>query len=413
VRSAQLAAMAARYTFTRRGADLSSFLSMLSIAGIVLAITLLIVVLSVMNGFDREMRDRILGLVPPLTVKSYQPIADWQQTLDLLEQHPEVTGAAPYIQFQGLLVYRGGIETALATGIALDAERRMGILQRAISAGDLAAFDASPSGVILGVELARRLQATVGDRLSLIVPGPTRNGGGTRNHHVVISGLLDSGTELDQAAAFVHLGLAGKLLGRTTVPAVDGFHLQVTDLFAAQRIGWELLENLPAGYYANDWTFTHGNLYAAIQLSRKLIVVLLLSIIAIAAFNVVSSLVLVVIDKQSDIAILRAQGATPGNINIIFLCQGLLIALLGTALGTLLGLGLSYGISDLVEGLEHLLGIQFLTTDIYPVSRLPSDPRWQDILVINGVTVTMCFLAAIYPARRAARLPPAEALRHE
>lgn len=407
----RLLAIASRYTFSRRGAYLSSFLSLLSILGIVLAITLLIVVLSVMNGFDREMREHILGVVPQLTIKSYAPVQDWEQQIALMEQHPEVIGAAPFLQVQGMLVHDGNIDTTMINGISLAAEERLGALTRVLKADELAQFKSQANGLLLGIELARRLDLQRGDRLTLIVPGAAGSAVGTRYQHLQLSGLVDSGTELDQLAAFVHLPVAADLAG--IVGSVHGFRLVLVDLFAAGRVGWELVSSLPAGYYASDWTMTHGNLYAAIQLSRDLIGLLLLSIIAIAAFNVVSSLVLVVVDKQSDIAILRAQGATPNTINGIFLIQGLLIAVIGCVFGSLFGMAGSYWVGDIVALIETLFDVQFLTTDIYPVSYLPSDLRSADVLAINLVTVLMCFLAALYPARRAAKLLPAEALRHE
>lgn len=295
--------------------------------------------------------------------------------------------------------------------------KRLGALQRVLLPEEIQGFEEQVDGLLLGAELARRLSLQRGDHLTLIVPAvaaPTAGvpaTAGTRYRHVQLSGLIDSGTELDQVAAFIHLPVAAELAG--TGGAVHGFRLVLVDLFAASRVGWELVSRLPAGFYASDWTMTHGNLYAAIQLSRDLIGVLLLSIIAIAAFNVVSSLVLVVVDKHSDIAILRAQGATPAAINGIFLLQGLLIAVIGSALGSALGIAGSYWVGDIVGFIESVFNVQFLTTDIYPVSYLPSDLRLGDVLAINLATMIMCFLAALYPARRAAKLPPAEALRHE
>jgi lipoprotein-releasing system permease protein len=407
----QLLGIASRYTFSRRGTYLSSFLSTLSMLGIVLAITLLIIVLSVMNGFDREMREHILGVVPQLTIKSYLPVKDWEEQMSLLQQHPEVSGVSPYVQVQAMLVNGAAIDTTLVNGISLVAEKRLGTLQRILSPAEMDVFAGQHDGVLLGTELARRLGLDRGDRLTLIVPGTADTGMSTRYEYLRVSGLIDSGTELDQLAAFAHLEMVADLAG--SPGAVHGFRLVLDDLFAASRIGWEMVSSLPTGYYASDWTMTHGNLYAAIQLSRDLIGFLLLSIIAIAAFNVVSSLVLVVIDKQSDIAILRAQGATPNAINGIFLLQGLLIALIGAGAGSVLGVTGSLWVADIVTLIEAVFSVQFLTTDIYPVSYIPSDLRLSDVLAVNLVTLVMCFLAALYPARRAAKLPPADALRHE
>jgi lipoprotein-releasing system permease protein len=407
----RLLAVATRYTFALRGGYLSTFLSLLSILGIVLAIALLVVVLSVMNGFDREMRDHILGIVPQLMIKSYLPVEDWRAQAELLGEHPEVLAVAPYVQFEGMFVHRGEIDTALVNGLSLLAEEQLGALQRVLDAGARQRFADQPEGLLLGAAMARRLGAEVGDRLTLIVPESADRQRAARFAYLQVSGFITTGTELDESAAFIHLERAASLAG--IEGSVHGFRLELQDLFGAPRIGWELVNEMPAGYYASDWTMTHGNLYAAIQLSRNMIGVLLFSVIAIAAFNVVSSLVLVVIDKHSDIAILRALGATPSDINGIFLLQGLMIALVGASIGSSLGVLGSLWVTDAVAWLESLFAIKFLTTDVYPIDYLPSDLRWSDLLAINAVTFMMCFLAALYPARRAAKLPPADALRHE
>lgn len=411
VRSNQTFSLASRYTLGWRKGYLSSFLSLLSMMGMVLAITLLILVLSVMNGFDREMRDNILALVPQLTIKSWVPPNDWLASGEALLQHPEVTAVAPYVELQGLLVKGKEVDTVLAYGISAPAEETAGGLTGVLPAQQWQDFVAQPQAVLLGNSLARRLSVVPGDRVSLIVPAGQGTGSAAHYQHLQVSGLLDSGTEMDESAVFLHLQLAAKLAGKPG--QVDGYRLQLTDLFAAPRVGWELVNAMPPGFYAADWTMTHGNLYAAIQMSRDMVGILLLSIIAIAAFNVVSSLVLVVIDKRSDIAILRALGASPGDINTIFIQQGLIIAAVGTALGTLLGVVASLWVTDIVALIEAFFEVRFLNTDVYPIGYMPSDLRLADVLLINGVAVILCFLAALYPARRAAKLPPADALRHE
>jgi lipoprotein-releasing system permease protein len=411
VRNSQIFRLASRYTLAWRKGYLSSFLSLLSMLGMVLAIALLILVLSVMNGFDREMRDNILALVPQLTIKSWVPPTDWQASGKQLLQHAEVIAVAPFVELQGMLVKGKRVDTVLAYGISTPAEERAGGLRRVLPAQQWQDFVAQPEGVLLGKSLARRLSVVVGNRVSLIVPGANRSGSAARYQHLKVSGLIDSGTEIDESAAFLHLAIAAELAGKPG--QVDGFRLQLTDLFAAPRVGWELVNSMPPGFYANDWTMTHGNLYAAIQMSRDMVGILLLSIIAIAAFNVVSSLVLVVVDKRADIAILRALGASPGDINAIFILQGLIIALVGTALGTLVGVLASLWVTDIVAAVESLFDIRFLNTDVYPIGYMPSDLRLADVLLINAVAAVLCFLAALYPARRAAKLPPAEALRHE
>jgi len=408
VRQSALLQIAGRYSLSWRRATLSSFLSLLSVLGLVLAIGLLILVLSVMNGFDREMRENILSLVPQLTLNAWQPQQDWRGTLQQVSAQPGVVAAAPFVELQGMLLRDLAIETALVQGVDPELQRQLAGLSRLLPEATYAAFAAADDGLLLGEQLALRLDAVPGDRMTLIVPAQAGQGSPQQAVFTLV-GTVASGTELDETLAVIQLDRAASLVGG----GVQGFRVSLADVFAAPALGWELVQSLPPGYYARDWTQTHGNLYTAIQLSRDLVILLLVSIIAIAAFNVVSSLVLVVLDKRSDIAILRALGARPGHISGIFLRQGLLIAVTGTVLGTALGVSASLGITDLVAWIERGLDIRFLDTDVYPIGYLPADLRLRDVLVINGVAVLLCYLAALYPARRAARLPPAEALRHE
>ena len=406
-----LFSLARRYTLGWRSGYLSSVLSLLSTLGMVLAIALLILVLSVMNGFDREMRENILSLVPQLTIRAWQPLSDWQTAAQQIGTHPEVVGVAPFVELQAMLIKGKRAETALLFGVDPVYELSMGQLSRALPEDQWQAFADDARGLLLGDALAGRLGVQAGDLLRLLVLSTDRRQQAAQFAHLRVVGLVHTGTELDQSLAFLRLKTAAGLLRQEG--RIDGFRLQLRDLFQARRTGWELVSALPPQFYARDWTQTHGNLYAAIQMSRDLVGLLLLSIIAIAAFNVVSSLVLVVIDKRSDIAILRTLGASPADINGIFLRQGLLIALVGIGLGSLLGVGASFWVTDAVAMIESLLGMRFLDTDVYPIGYLPADLRIGDILIINLVALLLCFLAAIYPARCAAKLLPAEALRHE
>jgi lipoprotein-releasing system permease protein len=276
-----------------------------------------------------------------------------------------------------------------------------------------ARFAGENDSLVLGACIARKLGVHPGDEITLIVPGTAQENGlqPTRFEVVRLAGVLETRTELDEVAAIVPLALASQLAGIGS--AVNGLRVATDDLFDVTRIGWELVNNLPRGYYATNWMMTHGNLYSAIQLSRDLISVLLFSIIAVAAFNVVSSLVLVVFDKQGNIAILRTLGASPGDIASIFVIQGAMIGLVGVALGAALGALGSMVVPDLVAGLEHLLDINFLNTDVYPVSFLPVDLLLRDVLLVGGVALAMCVVAAIYPALRAARLAPALVLNQD
>jgi lipoprotein-releasing system permease protein len=404
--------VALRYTFAHGQGHLSTFLSSLSMLGLVLAIALLIVVLSVMNGFDREMRERILSLVPHITVYSHEPMTDWALRRDELMSHSQVLEATPFTQFDALFMRGSDIETA--QGIGLDfAQPGSEALQSFLTSQQLTQFKQRRDALILGAGIARRLGAQVGETLTLIVPGGGLTGdtGATRFEALYLAGIVETGTELDQAVALLHLDTASELAGLGD--AVSGLRLVTSDIFEVSQIGWQAVNQLPVGHYATNWMMTHGNLYAAIQLSRDLVSLLLFSIIAVAAFNVVSSLVLVVFDKQDNIAILRTLGASGGDIAWIFVLQGALIGLVGVVSGSLLGAGLSQVVPGLVAGLESALEIRFLNTDVYPVSFLPVDLLLQDVLVVGGVALIMCLVAALYPARRAAALAPAAVLNQD
>lgn len=406
--SAERLRIALRYTFAFGQGHLSTFLSSLSMLGLVLAIGLLIIVLSVMNGFDKEMRERILGFVPHITVHSYKPIVDWPQQVKLLQQHPDVVEVTPFTQFDALFMRGGDIDTATGIGVETSNNAVTGRLLATLDPAEITAFQQHPDGLILGVGIAQRLGIEVGEQLTLIVPASVQGVASPRAARfetVKLVALLDTGTELDQGAALVHLELASKLAGMEG--AVSGLRVATRKLFEVSRIGWELTNNLPPGYYTSNWMMTHGNLYAAIQLSRDLVSILLFSIIAVAAFNVVSSLVLVVFDKQGNIAILRTLGASPGDIAWIFVLQGAMIGLVGVVLGSLVGCVGSLLVPGLVSWLERLLDMRFLNTDVYPVSFLPVDLLARDVAVVGSIAFVMCVLAAIYPARRAAALAPA------
>lgn len=402
--------LALRYSFAFGRGYLSTFLSSLSTLGLVLAIALLVAVLSVMNGFDREMRERILALVPHVTIQSVQGMADWRDLRRELLQHSEVTAASPFVAFDALFLRGSEVQTAAGLGLEAGDSALLAALP-----GDVAAAMAGrEDALVLGAGLARRLQAAVGDSLTLLVPrGADTRGraGDTGMGRFTLVAVAETGTELDQSLALVRLSRAAALSGLGE--GVSGLHLRTRDLFAVSDLAWELVGQLPPGYYATHWMMTHGNLYAAIQLSRDLVSILLYSIIAVAAFNLVSSLVLVVFDKQGDIAILRTLGASGAAIAGIFVLQGALIGAVGVSVGLGLGVALSLALPELVGAVERLLDYRFLDTDVYPVSFLPVDVLPSDLLSIGGVALLMCLLAALYPALRAARLAPAQVLHQE
>jgi lipoprotein-releasing system permease protein len=302
-----------------------------------------------------------------------------------------------------------GMDIETVRGIGLDPSQNGAFapLVPYLEAQQASEFQQQEDGLILGAGVAEHLGVTVGERVNLIVPGAGRTGelGPTRFKTVQLSAILSTGTELDQSVALVHLALASDLAGLDG--QVSGFRITTRELFAVQTTAWDLQRILPPGFYSTNWMMTHGNLYSAIQLSRDLISILLFSIIAVAAFNVVSSLVLVVLDKQGNIAILRTLGATGADIAWVFVLQGAMIGLVGVVLGSVAGALGSQAVPSLVSWLEQILGMRFLNTDVYPVSFLPVDLLLRDVMTVGGVALAMCVIAAIYPARRAAKMSPA------
>lgn len=407
--SAELFHLARRYTFAFGRGYLSTFLSSLSTVGLVLAIGLLISVLSVMNGFDKEMRQRILSLVPHVSILSHSGLTEWPLLAQQIQTNTHVASVRPFVHFDAMFVHGEAIETARGLGITTQADKDP--LKPFVQDDAYQHFADAQNGLLLGKPLAQRLGVTVGDTLTLIAPIlETGSRGAARFEQLVLKGIVDTGTELDEALALVSLPVASRLAGLDG--RISGLQVELQDIFNANRVAWELVKDLQPGLYSTTWMQTHGNLYAAIQMSRNLVSILLFSIIVVAAFNVVSSLVLVVFDKQGDIAILRTMGASQMDVAKVFMLQGALIGLVGVVLGCLVGVVFSLLIPNLVATLEGLLNYRFLNTDVYPVSFLPVDVRMSDVLTVAAIAFAMCVLAAVYPALRAARLAPA-AILHE
>ena len=383
------------------GRGLSTFLSRLSMIGLILAVAVLLTVLSVMNGFEREMRERILGLVPHVTVRGYADEATWTSQLSQLSSLPEVTRASRFIERDVLALRGQRVNPSRLLGVQPEVLAVwQPMLEPALTALEL-------NEVVIGQSLAKRLQVGVGDRLRLIVPAPDQTAGspGSRTVACTVVALARTGTELDEGLMLASLSTLQAVGGSEQIGA--GLALQLTDLFAAPELRWRLSRTLPPSQYVSDWTSAQGNLYAAIQLSKDMITLLLLSIVAVAAFNVVSSLVLVVTDRKSAIAILQVMGAGRRDILWIFLFQGALIGVIGASIGVFAGIALAQSVPSLASAIEWLLGIQLLNTDVYPLSFLPVDTRAADALLLWSVSVLLCLLAAVVPARRAMRLPVA------
>jgi len=392
-----------------------SFIALTSMLGLALGVAALIVVLSVMNGFQKELRERILGVVSHVQISSESgELADWTNVVQGAARHPRVKAAAPYVQAQGMLTFDGQVRGVMVRGILPDAEDKVADFGRHMKAGKLTQLVPGGFGIVLGSELARALRARAGDKVILLAPQglvtPAAILPRIKQFHVV--GIFEAGMfEFDSGLALIHMSDA-QLLYRMD-DRVSGVRLKVDDLFAAPQIGRELLRFLPMDAGVSDWTRSHANFFRAVEIEKRMMFLILLLIVAVAAFNIVSTLVMAVTDKRADIAILRTLGASPRSIMAIFIVQGTLIGAVGLAAGVAGGIALALNIDIVVPALEHLLGMQFLAKDVYYISELPSDLHWSDVGTISVVSFVLTLLATLYPSWRASRTQPAEALRYE
>ncbi|WP_444984712.1 lipoprotein-releasing ABC transporter permease subunit [Halomonas mongoliensis] len=402
-----------RYVRAKRRNHFISFISLTSMLGLMLGVAVLILVLSVMNGFDHELRTRILGMVPHTKVESRTGMVEWEALAERLMERERVIGAAPYVEQQGMFSVGGRNEGAMVNGIHPEWEDRVSIIGRHMQRGGLDDLQPGEWNIVLGSILARRLGVGVGDSVTLLVPEASITPAGVfpRLKRFTVSGIFSVGADLDAALAYANIEDMQTLarLG----DAVGGLRLELDDLFAASAETRAIINELGPGYRGVDWTFSHGNLFQAIQMEKRMIALLLTVIIAVAAFNIVSTLVMVVTDKHADIAILRTIGATPRSIMGIFIVQGLAIGVIGILVGVALGVLLALTISDIIDGVESLFGIQFLDAGVYFISNLPSRLDWADVRDIVAAALGLTFLSTLYPAWRAAKVQPAEVLRYE
>ncbi len=392
-----------------------SFIALISMLGLALGVAALIVVLSVMNGFQKELRERILGVVSHIQVSSESgEIADWTQVVSGVAQHPRVKAAAPYVQAQGMLTFDGQVRGVMVRGILPEAEDKVADFAQHMRAGKLDQLRPGEFGIVLGSELARALRARPGEKVTLLAPQglvtPAAILPRVKQFRVV--GVFEAGMfEFDSGLALIHMEDAQKLYRMDD--RVSGVRLKVDDLFAVQQIGRELLRFLPSDIWISDWTRSHANFFRAVEIEKRMMFLILLLIVAVAAFNIVSTLVMAVTDKRADIAILRTLGASPKSIMAIFIVQGTLIGAVGLAAGVAGGVALALNIDVVVPALERVLGLQFLAKDVYYISDLPSDLHWRDVGIISVVSFVLTLLATLYPSWRASRTQPAEALRYE
>jgi lipoprotein-releasing system permease protein len=408
-------AIGLRYTRAKRRNHFISFSSLTSMLGIALGVMALITVLSVMNGFEKEVRGRILDMVSHLTVSTFDGrLEGWSDVVMQLKEHPQVTGAAPYVEAQGMLIHGKKVNGTLIRGILPEMEPEVSSIADKMEQGKLSDLKPGSFDVILGRDLARILQVDVGDKITMVTPSAnvTPAGVSPRLKRFKVVGIFYIGMyEYDSSLAIIHMDDARRLF--RLQDAVTGVRAKLNDLFAAPQIRYELQQGELGTYWVRDWSSYHANWFRAVKIEKRMIFLLLLLIIAVAAFNIVSTLVMLVTDKESDIAILRTLGATPRSIMGIFMVQGTLIGVIGTILGVAGGISLSLNLDTVVPVIENLFGFRVLDPGVYYISELPSDLHWDDVGLISGVSFLFGVVSTLYPAWRASRTQPAEALRYE
>jgi len=404
-----------RYTHSRRRTHFISFISMTSMLGIALGVTALITVLSVMNGFEKELRDRILGMASHATVTTYAgSLEDWQSLVQILDDQPSILAMAPYVQGESMLSKGTRVSGALIRGVLPEMEGGVSDVVSHINGGDLEKLVEGEYGIILGSELAVALGAGLGDLVTVVSPqvtiGPT--GILPRLRRFTVVGIFEVGMyEYDRGVALVHIKDAARLFKLDD--NVTGLRLKLEDIYDAPGLARRLSAQLQGDYRIEDWTRQHANFFRAVKTEKRVMFIILTLIVAVAAFNIVSTLIMVVTDKRSDIAILRTLGTSPGSIMAIFIIQGVVIGILGTALGVAGGVGLALNVETIVPAIENLFNVEFLAADVYYISTVPSELHWKDVWVMASMAMGLCLLATLYPAWRAARTHPAEALRYE
>ncbi len=404
-----------RYTYTKRRTHFISFISVTSMLGIALGVTALITVLSVMNGFETELRDRILGMAAHATITTTDgSLKDWESVASMIEKQPHVLASAPYVSGESMLSNGKFVSGALVQGVLPGQEERVSDVSTHISGGNLELLKPGEYGIILGKDLARSLGAGVGDAITVVSPQITIAPTGVvpRLRRFTVLAIFEVGMyEYDRGIALVHMQDAARLF--RLQDSVSGLRLMLDDVFDAPLVSYALGAALPPDFQVEDWTRRHANFFRAIKTEKRVMFIILTLIVAVAAFNIVSTLIMVVTDKRSDIAILRTLGASPRSIMSIFIIQGVVIGVFGTLLGVAGGVGLALNIETIVPAIERFFNVQFMSADVYYISEVPSELHWQDVWIMSLVSLVLSVLATLYPAWRAARTQPAEALRYE
>ncbi|MGH8753003.1 MAG: lipoprotein-releasing ABC transporter permease subunit [Burkholderiales bacterium] len=404
-----------RYSRAKRRNHFVSVISLISIVGMALGITVLISVMSVMNGFQREIRERILGVVSHVQIVGADSrLADWRKVAQETKKNPQVVAAAPFISEQALLSFEQAVKGTAVRGILPEYENQVVDLGKHMKSGQLSSLRPGEFSIVLGVDLARALGVMEGDKVLLIAPQGQVTPAGIlpRLKQFTLVGIFDVGHyEYDASLALIHLEDAQKLYRMDY--DVTGVRLRLKDLYQAPQVARELANTLTVDAFIIDWTRINANFYRAVQIEKRMMFFVVILIVAVAAFNIVATLVMAVTEKQSEIAILRTLGAPPGSIMKIFIVQGTLIGVIGTLLGLAGGIALALNIDVVVPFIEQLIGVKFLAKDVYYISELPSEVQFMDVTVIAVVSFALCLLATLYPSWRASRVNPAEALRYE
>ncbi len=404
-----------RYTHAKRRNHFISFISIASMAGIALGVMALIVVLSVMNGFQEELRARILGVAAHLEISGPgDRLADWRGVLAQAKQNAEVVSGAPYVNAQGMLANGDMVRGAIIRGVLPERESQVADFSRYMKAGKLSDLKPGEFGIVLGRELARALNVYPGDKLVLLTPQGNITPAGVmpRVKQFTVTGFFEAGMfEYDSGLALIHMQDAQKML--RLGEDVSGVRLKLAELFRAPFVTRDLSDRLSGHYYITDWTQSHANFFRAVAIEKRMMFLILLLIVAVAAFNIVSTLVMAVTDKQSDIAILRTLGARPASIMKIFIVQGAFIGVFGTVIGVAAGVLMALNLETVVPFIERMAGMDLFPADVYYINELPSKLVWNDVGVIAGISLLISLAATLYPSWRASRVNPAEALRYE
>jgi lipoprotein-releasing system permease protein len=405
-----------RYTRAKRRNHFISFISLISLLGITLGMTALITVMSVMNGFQKEVRTRILGVASHIQVSSIDgKLTEWRHVAGEALRHPEVEAAAPFISAQGMVSHDQIVSGVAVRGILPEMENEVADFAGMMVDGELNALAPGQFGMVIGRELARALGVFTGDKIVLISPQGQVTPAGIlpRLKQFTITGIFQAGHfEYDSSLVLIHLADAQKLY-RMGDDEVSGVRLKLRDLFHAPQVAQELAPMISAEVFISDWSRQHANYFRAIQIEKRMLSLILALIIAVAAFNIVSTLVMAVTDKQPDIAILRTLGASPRSIMKVFIVQGTLIGVLGTTLGVIGGVLLAYNIEAVIAAIERVFSVQFLSREVYYISEIPSDLQFADVVMVAAVSFVLTLLATLYPSYRASKVNPAEALRYE